>query len=73
MTKGLKLKARKFLGIFPRFVEITREKLVEWGQSFLSLKSITKQNSMFPVLQPIKGAKSRINMPLTFLDSHLFY
>ena len=28
VTKGLKVKARKFLGLVPTFVEVTREKLV---------------------------------------------
>ena len=31
LAKELKLKVRTFLGLIPTFVEVTGEKLVEWG------------------------------------------
>ena len=34
LSKGLKLKARKFLGLIPTFVEVTVEKLVVGGGLF---------------------------------------
>ena len=34
VAKVLRLKVRKFLGLIPRFVEITREKLVGLGGFF---------------------------------------
>ena len=34
VAKGLKLKVRKFLGVIPKFVEVTGEKLV--GRAFMS-------------------------------------
>ena len=43
VAKGLKLKVRKFLGLIPTFVEVTREKLV--GGPFLPP----------PILNRVKG------------------
>ena len=54
VTKGLKLKARKFWGVFPTFVEVTGEKLV--GGAFLALPR--------PILNRVK-----INMGDTYYFS----
>ena len=43
LAKGLKLKARKILGLIPRFVEVTREKLVR--EAFLVPPSLVRLRS----------------------------
>ena len=48
MSKGLKLKVRKFLGLIATFVELIEEKLVgRIPPSWIGLNNLTKNNDLF--------------------------
>ena len=61
VTKGLKLKVRKFLGLSPTFVEFTGKKLLGGGPCFASCIMrkfqnfvIDERNSVFSLFLPIE-------------------
>ena len=51
LSKGLKLKVRRFFGLIPTFVEVTGEKLVGGGGSFCHLTP-----ALTPILNRVSGS-----------------